>query len=82
MWILKSGEFLIEFKPRFSNKSIQNEIKSSFEFVSIQNEGEIRYLFENKINEVFIDQSDGGFSVSSMPYGRKNYPKKVTGNIL
>ena len=73
MWLLKSGDFLIEFKPAFSSLSIQRELTSSFEIKPISDDRDLIFIFENHINEAFIDQSDGGFSVSSMPYGRKNF---------
>jgi len=73
MWLLDTGLFLVEFRDAFNNRNINEELKSAYEVTSISGNREKIFVFDNRTNEMFIDQSDGGFSVSSMPYGRKNF---------
>lgn len=73
MWHIGSVDFLVEFRPSFSNLNIENELTSKFGLVSIIGNDEIHPVIENRSNEMFVDQSDGGFSISAMPFGRKNF---------
>lgn len=73
MWHIGSDNFLVEFRPSYSNLNIEDNLISRFGLISLNNGDEIRPVFESRSNEMFVDQSDGGFSVSSMPFGRKNY---------
>ena len=73
MWVIETGDFLVEFKPSFSNQTVSKELKSTFELVNVSASKEMQQVLESKIDEKFIDQTNGGFSVSDMPYGRENY---------
>ena len=73
MWHMGSEDFLVEFRPGFTNQNINEELTSTFGLVTLFGNGEIQTVIENRSNEMFVDQSDGGFSVSSMPFGRKNF---------
>ncbi len=73
MWHTEADNFLVEFRPSYSNLNIEDNLISKFGLISLNNGDEIRPVFESRSNEMYVDQSDGGFSVSSMPFGRKNY---------
>ncbi|MDZ7756652.1 hypothetical protein [Rhodohalobacter sp.] len=73
MWLLDTGLFLVEFRHAFNNRNINEELKSTYELISITGNGEKYFAFDNKMNEMFINQSNGGFSVSSMAFGRQNF---------
>jgi hypothetical protein len=73
MWHINADHFLVEFRPSYSNLNIEDHLTSKFGLISLSNGDEIRPVFESESNEMFVDRSDGGFSVSSMPYGRKNF---------
>lgn len=81
-WSIDSGVFLVEFRPAISNRNIDDEITSAFGLVSIFENGEIVPLLEHRSNELFIDESNGGFSVSGMPYGRKNFMIPAGDNLF
>jgi len=80
-WMINKSEFLVEFRAPYSGLNLKDDIISSFEVVSIEDSKKNYSLFKNQFNEMFIDRSNGGFSVSKMPFGRKNFISVLDGSI-
>ena len=80
-WMINQSEFLVEFRAPYSGLNLNNDMISSFEVVSIEDSKKNYSLFKNQFNEMFIDRSNGGFSISKMPFGRKNFISVLDGSI-
>jgi len=73
MWALSEEKFLVEYRPSYSNINIGKEIMSTYSVISIHNESMFDQVFQHESAEMFVNSSNGGFSVSDMPYGRENH---------
>ncbi|NBC65454.1 MAG: hypothetical protein GVY07_07360 [Bacteroidetes bacterium] len=73
MWFLREKKFLIEYRPGYSNNNLNKTIKSTYSIISIEDESKLDQVFQYQSNEMYTIRSNGGFSISDMPFGRQNF---------
>ena len=82
MWALSGEKFVVEYRPSYSNMNLENTIMSTYSVISVQNDRLLNEVFQHESAEKFINRSDGGFSISDMPYGRENFVMPIEGEIF
>jgi len=82
MWALSGEEFVVEYRPSYSNMNLENTIMSTYSVISVENDRLLNEVFQHESAEKFINRSDGGFSISDMPYGRENFVMPIEGEIF
>lgn len=82
MWAMSEEKFVVEFRPSYSNMNLGKTMMSTYALISMEDESIIREVFHHESAEKFINNSDGGFSVSDMPYGRENFVMLIEGEIF
>jgi len=82
MWALSGEEFVVEYRPSYSNMNLENTIMSTYSVISVQNDRLLNEVFQHESAEKFINRSEGGFSISDMPYGRENFVMPIEGEIF
>jgi len=81
MWALDGGKFVVEYRPSYSNMNLEKTIMSTYSVISVKDERLLNEVFQHESAEKFINSSDGGFSISDMPYGRENFVMPIEGEI-
>ena len=82
MWALDGEKFVVEYRPPYSNMNLEKTIMSTYSVISVEDERLLNEVFQHESAEKFIDRSDGGFSISDMPYGRENFVMPIEGEIF
>lgn len=82
MWPLVGERFIVEYRPSYSNMNLGKTMMSTYALISMEDESIIGEVFHHESAEKFINNSDGGFSVSDMPYGRENFVVIINGEVF
>jgi hypothetical protein len=74
--------YLIEYTSMVSNANTQQKRSSSYHIINRLNPQEKLHLYTGQANESFIFRNDSGFTVTEMPFGRKNNLISYNNSIL